>query len=535
MREMTRFLQYFVDYTQDLFFENGGPVILLQGKRTHPTRNVDCLIPHPSYHNTTTTATTITTTTTTPPLLPVENEYGLVEKEYGSEGHEYIEWAGELTRTFNTTLPWIMCQQDNVPSVINTCNGFYCDNWLAHSRAYRDQPGMFTEDWTGWFMAWGDVKPLRPAEDIAFGVARWIARGGTYHAHYMWHGGTNFGRYAGGNPALTTSYDYDAPVDEYGMATAKMLHIQRLQLIVLQYQDLLLNYEKMHYFKVKDDVEAHIFGDFNTENSIMFLSNSAASGSDTQVHFKGGLYTIPRWSVSIIRGPANGHTVLYNTAKMSEAQREYSYRTVSMVSLAKTEVAREPIGVWNEDAARYRTMPLEQIGLTRDTTDYLWYVLRPVRIPAGSEGSLNLTFAEVQDHVIVYWNGALVGRSRGGKNLSFTIPRAMVQPGNGNTLQVLSQVMGISNFGAHRQTYARGIMGDVMLNGQDISEDGWTHQVGLLGEKKEVSLVARCIAFLRRLLLQLLVLLDHYNYSYYLDHHNYNSNYPNHSTGIRAR
>lgn len=31
----------------------------------------------------------------------------------------------------------------------------------------------------------------------------------------QYHGGTNFGRTAGG-PFITTSYDYDAPIDEYG-------------------------------------------------------------------------------------------------------------------------------------------------------------------------------------------------------------------------------------------------------------------------------------------------------------------------------
>lgn len=37
--------------------------------------------------------------------------------------------------------------------------------------------------------------------------------------HVLWfqyHGGTNFGRTAGG-PFIATSYDYDAPLDEYGM------------------------------------------------------------------------------------------------------------------------------------------------------------------------------------------------------------------------------------------------------------------------------------------------------------------------------
>jgi hypothetical protein len=39
-----------------------------------------------------------------------------------------------------------------------------------------------------------------------------------------YHGGTNFGRTAGG-PFITTSYDYDAPIDEYGMLTWKEFSI----------------------------------------------------------------------------------------------------------------------------------------------------------------------------------------------------------------------------------------------------------------------------------------------------------------------
>jgi hypothetical protein len=36
-----------------------------------------------------------------------------------------------------------------------------------------------------------------------------------YFLFFQYHGGTNFGRTAGG-PYITTSYDYDAPLDEYG-------------------------------------------------------------------------------------------------------------------------------------------------------------------------------------------------------------------------------------------------------------------------------------------------------------------------------
>ena len=88
--------------------------------------------------------------------------------------------------------------------------------------------------------------PHRPVEDMAFAVARFVQKGGSFVNYYMvsrvgdhghdchgiavnastcsdhlhvtvqYHGGTNFGRTAGG-PFIATSYDYDAPIDEYGM------------------------------------------------------------------------------------------------------------------------------------------------------------------------------------------------------------------------------------------------------------------------------------------------------------------------------
>lgn len=37
----------------------------------------------------------------------------------------------------------------------------------------------------------------------------------------QYHGGTSFGRTTGG-PFLTTSYDYDAPLDEYGEPACRL-------------------------------------------------------------------------------------------------------------------------------------------------------------------------------------------------------------------------------------------------------------------------------------------------------------------------
>lgn len=107
---------------------------------------------------------------------------------------------------------------------------------------------IFCFDHAGRFTEFGGPVPYRPAEDMAFAVARFIQTGGSFINYYMvihwsltfrsmfllnprnihfptilvcspffgqYHGGTNFGRTSGG-PFIATSYDYDAPLDEFG-------------------------------------------------------------------------------------------------------------------------------------------------------------------------------------------------------------------------------------------------------------------------------------------------------------------------------
>ena len=108
--------------------------------------------------------------------------------EGNDEGNKaYVQWCGQLTQRLDIGIPWVMCSSHDAPSyIISTCNGFYCDSWLDGHRASRpDQPGMWTENWTGWFYSWGQPKPSRPAADVAFAVTRWFARGGGHMNYYM--------------------------------------------------------------------------------------------------------------------------------------------------------------------------------------------------------------------------------------------------------------------------------------------------------------------------------------------------------------
>jgi hypothetical protein len=84
----------------------------------------------------------------------------------------------------------------------------------------------------------GKGKFIRPKEDLAFSAARFIAKGGSYVAYYMWHGGTNFGKW--GSAWKTASYDYDAPMNEYGFLTPKFEHLRQLHAVVNDYSDLIL-------------------------------------------------------------------------------------------------------------------------------------------------------------------------------------------------------------------------------------------------------------------------------------------------------
>ncbi|KAG5515866.1 hypothetical protein RHGRI_036794 [Rhododendron griersonianum] len=161
-------------------------------------------------------------------LSQIENEYGNIDSAYGSAATTYINWAASMATSLDTGVPWVMCQQKDAPDpMINTSNGFYCDQFTPNS---TQKPKMWTENWSGWFLSFGGAVPYRPVEDLAFAVACFFQLGGTSQNYYMYHGGTNFGRTNGG-PFIATSYDYDAPIDEYGTTSGHIV----LQVVSIQF------------------------------------------------------------------------------------------------------------------------------------------------------------------------------------------------------------------------------------------------------------------------------------------------------------
>ncbi|KAF7104237.1 hypothetical protein CFC21_105145, partial [Triticum aestivum] len=189
-------------------------------------------------------------------LSQIENEYGNIDWQYGDAGKSYMRWAAGMAVALDTGVPWVMCQQADAPApLINTCNGFYCDQFTP---SLPSSPKLWTENWSGWFLSFGGAVPYRPTEDLAFAVARFYQRGGTLQNYYMYHGGTNFGRSSGG-PFISTSYDYDAPIDEYGLVRQpKWGHLRDVHKAIKMCEPALIA-TNPSYMSLGQNAEAHVY------------------------------------------------------------------------------------------------------------------------------------------------------------------------------------------------------------------------------------------------------------------------------------
>ncbi|WJX56067.1 hypothetical protein P8452_41762 [Trifolium repens] len=244
-------------------------------------------------------------------LAQIENEYGDIMSNYKDAEKSYVKWCAQMALAQNIGVPWIMCQQLDAPQpIINTCNGYYCRNFQPNN---PKSPKMFTENWIGWFQKWGERVPHRSVEDSAFSVARFFQNGGVLNNYYMYHGGTNFGRTSGG-PYITTSYDYDAPIDEYGnLNQPKWGHLKHLHASIKLGENVLANYSTRND---KDLANGIILTTYT--NSIgarfCFLSNNDTN-NDANVDLQSdGKYVVPAWSVTILNGC---NQEIFNTAKVN--------------------------------------------------------------------------------------------------------------------------------------------------------------------------------------------------------------------------
>lgn len=165
-----------------------------------------------------------------------------VENEYGSFGddHAYMEAvkssllksglakSGTLLYTADGVEQLPKGSLSELPAVINFGTGDAREAFAGLKKLRPDGPFMSGEYWAGWFDHWGE-KHHTTAVAANAAEYEWMLRQGYSVSMYMFHGGTSFGWMNGANSngtnyePDTTSYDYDAPLNESGQPTPKFL------------------------------------------------------------------------------------------------------------------------------------------------------------------------------------------------------------------------------------------------------------------------------------------------------------------------
>ena len=170
-------------------------------------------------------------------MIQVENEYG----SYGEDKPYVSEIRDCLRSIYGKELSLFQCDWssnfeknglDDLTWTMNFGTGANIDDQFRRLGQLRpDAPKMCSEFWSGWFDKWGARHETRPAKDMVEGMDEMLSKGISFSL-YMTHGGTSFGHWAGANsPGFApdvTSYDYDAPINEYGLATPKFWELRKM-------------------------------------------------------------------------------------------------------------------------------------------------------------------------------------------------------------------------------------------------------------------------------------------------------------------
>ena len=170
-------------------------------------------------------------------MVQVENEYGSYgeDKPYVSEIRDCLrgiygkdlalfqcDWSSNFEKNGLEDLTWTM--NFGTGANIN-------DQFRRLGELRPNAPKMCSEFWSGWFDKWGARHETRPAKDMVDGMDEMLSKGISFSL-YMTHGGTSFGHWAGANsPGFApdvTSYDYDAPINEYGQTTPKYFELRKM-------------------------------------------------------------------------------------------------------------------------------------------------------------------------------------------------------------------------------------------------------------------------------------------------------------------
>ncbi|KAL5069904.1 hypothetical protein RYX36_020791 [Vicia faba] len=212
-------------------------------------------------------------------FIRIENEYGPESKAMGAAGHAYLNWAAYMAVGLGTGVPWVMCKEIDAPDpVINSCNGFYCDDSLQ-------------------------INHISLACGPSLGVA---------------------------------ALPYLAYMNDLGLIRQpKYSHLKDLHKVIKRCEHALVSSDPT-VTSLGTYQQAHVFS-AGTAGCAAFLANYHVQSAATVV-FNNKHYDLPPWSISIL---LDCKTSVFNTAKVRISCRTYYGLSFSSIkSLTSQQLVR---------------------------------------------------------------------------------------------------------------------------------------------------------------------------------------------------
>jgi hypothetical protein len=294
-------------------------------------------------------------------LVQVENEYANISKRYGEAGQEYLRWMVELGKRVGfSAVPTTTCE-GGAAGAIETVNGNTIDQHRVDEvrTTHPTAPVLWSEFYPAWYQIWGGPHPpQRSPQDMATSFLSFLGEGGSGVNYYMWHGGTNFGRTS--MYLQMTSYDFSAPLDEYGRPSALGLYLAALHKVITQNRTTLLEGKRERTV----DTSGAVSVTWTRGPEILQLIANPGTKPAT---FEGR--TLPPHSSRL----TSGKSILFDTEEQLARTMPVETAWRPIATPAGWTCWNEPLPNSRKDRPITAAEPTEQLLLTRDRTDYCWY------------------------------------------------------------------------------------------------------------------------------------------------------------------
>jgi hypothetical protein len=438
-------------------------------------------------------------------LVQVENEYANVSKRYGEAGQEYLRWIVELGKRVGfAEVPQTTCE-GGAAGAIETSNGFTisAERITAVRKSHPGTPLLWTELYPSWYRVWGGRNaPARDPREIAWAILDFVSRGGSGWNYYMWHGGSNFGRNS--MYLQTPSYDFHAALDEYGRASQLGEYLGRFHAVMQEHSAILLQGERKEIFAGSERVTIWRKGKDELRLVQENYPGPMPEGTDL------------KRSTTLARLLNKEGKILFDLDAVNEqVTRSFinpKWNTVGE-RLSEWRTWKEPMPAERKDRGVIAVDPMEQLSLTKDSTDYCWY---SCKLEVSQAGSQELVIPYGGDFFYAFVDGSLVSSSKlplqedrgaitpedpahpriianeierdkvNGFRHALTLPSLAA---GAHRLDLLAVALGMTKgdwqIASPMNFERKGVWEGVLLNSKPLQN--WTMRTGLVGEKKILS------------------------------------------------